>query len=366
MSLIRTLRPMLADHPRIKELLKGVDVRIGRVYHSLAEVFPRLIRPAPRQLTVAITASCNFRCLGCRYGRDFMPGEYLSLDVMRQVLDDAAAAGISRVRLYGGEPLLHPDVASMIRHSTNLGMDTYITTNGVLLEGKIDELYDAGLRWLTMGFYGTGEHHAYYTQRPGQIAQLRRSLAYVRDNYGERVEMQLNFVVIKPNCSVGALQEAWEFAVEHDMFFHFDLWGYSVPFFTTGPNDEVRFAAEDRPAIDTLVEELVRLKSEDPERMPQSMTLIRSVPDWLLRGKDMQVPCDAYQLVWIGADGTVQLCDVAFKLGNVNKTRLREILFTKEHRRACRDGFVLNCPNCTCKSDSRMRKHAASLRRYGS
>ena len=30
------------------------------------------------------------------------------------------------------------------------------------------------------------------------------------------------------------------------------------------------------------------------------------------------------KLVWIGADGSVQLCDVAFPLGNVNERRLRD------------------------------------------
>ena len=33
--------------------------------------------------------------------------------------------------------------------------------------------------------------------------------------------------------------------------------------------------------------------------------------------------------------------------------------------RAARDAFQLKCPNCFCKVDSRIRKHGASLRQYG-
>jgi hypothetical protein len=39
----------------------------------------------------------------------------------------------------------------------------------------------------------------------------------------------------------------------------------------------------------------------------------------------MRVPCDAYELLWIGADGSLQLCDVALPLGNVNAHRLRDL-----------------------------------------
>ena len=35
---------------------------------------------------------------------------------------------------------------------------------------------------------------------------------------------------------------------------------------------------------------------------------------------------------------------------------LREMLFTPAHRHACRAGFRLECPNCTCKIDARIRR----------
>jgi hypothetical protein len=61
---------------------------------------------------------------------------------------------------------------------------------------------------------------------------------------------------------------------------------------------------------------------------------LRAIPDWLLRGADMRVPCDKYRMVWIGADGTVQLCYVTFHLGNLHQHRLRELLYTETHEQA--------------------------------
>jgi len=362
---IRALRPLLAGHPGTERFLRGADQGLSRLHHGLARAVPALIRPQPRQLTIAITAACNLRCIGCRYGRDFMVGERLELDTVRAVLDDGHAAGVGRVRFYGGEPLLHPDLPEMIRHASGLGLEVYVTTNGVLLENRIDELVAAGLSWMSIGFYGTGAKYDDYTQKDGRFARLERSLEVVRERYGKRLAIQLNWTVLRPTCNLAALAEAWDFARRFDLLFHLDLYMHTNPFFTDGPERELAFREEDRPAVQAVADELCRLKTAEPERFPHSLAFLRSVPDWLILGADMQVPCDAYQLLWVGADGTLQLCDVAFPLGNVRERRLSEILFGAEHRRASRAAFELDCPNCTCKCDSRIAKHGPSWRRYG-
>jgi len=361
---VQVLRPALADHPRLRSALRRADEALARLRHSAAERIPALIRAEPRQLTIAVTAQCNLRCVGCRYGRDFMPGARLDLETVRLAMEDARAAGVHSVRLYGGEPLLHPDLPAMIAHGRALGLDVYVTTNGTLLERRIDELFEAGLRWLTLGFYGFDEQFDAYTQRPALRVPFERGLVAVRERCGERIEMQLNFVVVRPLATLETLEGAWELARRHDMFFHLDLFGYSVPFFTQGPDGELAFRPEDAPLLARLVERLIEMMHEDPRRFPHSEPFLRSVPDWVLKCADMRVPCDAYQLLWIGADGTVQLCDTAFPLGNLRERRLRDILFGEEHQRAARAGFRLECPNCNCKVDSRIRKHAPSWRKY--
>ncbi|QDV05042.1 Cyclic pyranopterin monophosphate synthase [Planctomycetes bacterium Poly30] len=361
---IRRLRPFLDEHPRLKQTLKNFDDGASRARGGLAAKFPGLIKPQPRQLTIAITAQCNFRCIGCRYGRDFMVGEQLSLDVVKGVLDDARDAGVNIVRFYGGEPLLHKDLHHMVRHAANLGLEVYVTTNAILLDRRADELVDAGLKWVSMGFYGFGETFDAYTQRPGKFEEFIESVTNVRARHRENLDVQLNYVVVRPLAGIDKLDEAWAFAVEHDLFFHLDLYGYSVPFFSRGPDDELAFLPGDEPMLKALVERLLELKAQRPDRFPHHEAFIRSIPDWVVQCEDMRVPCDAYQLLWIGADGSLQLCDTAFPLGNVNESRLKDLVFTDEHKRAARDGFALKCPNCTCKVDSRIRRHGPSWRRY--
>ncbi len=127
------LRVVARQSEGLKRALRKTQIGLGLVEHSVAKVLPTVIRPRPRRLTVAVTAQCNLRCTGCRYGRDFMPGEQLTLSMAKQLLGDAKSCGIELVRLYGGEPLLHRDLPEMVRCSVDLGMSTYVTTNGTLL-----------------------------------------------------------------------------------------------------------------------------------------------------------------------------------------------------------------------------------------
>ncbi|MEO0651944.1 MAG: radical SAM protein, partial [Planctomycetota bacterium] len=153
------LKPALERSPGLMRAARNARDASGVLHHLVAEAFPFVIRPKPKQLTVAVTAQCNLRCDGCRYGRDFMVGERLPTDVMLGVIDDAAASGIESLRLYGGEPLLHPDIGKLIKAGFDAGLETYLTSNAVLLEQKLDEVLDAGLRWMTMGFYGVGDEY---------------------------------------------------------------------------------------------------------------------------------------------------------------------------------------------------------------
>jgi cyclic pyranopterin phosphate synthase len=361
----RIARPLVARNPGMKSLLVEAGIRLRALEHSAAVHLPALIRPRTRNLTVAVTAHCNLRCEGCRYGRDFMPGSQLPLELATTMLDDAAAAGVDTVRLYGGEPLLHPDLPRMVERGVERGLGIYVTTNAVLLGRRIDELYAAGLRTVTIGFYGTAAAYDAYTGRTGAFDQVERSVAAVRDRYGDGIRLRLNWLLMRPTANDLALDAVLDFARRHRTPLQIDLIHYSLPYFSEGLDGRLQFRPEDRPAIEHTVRRLVEVRRSEPELLEHSELGLWSIPDWLLQGPAMRVPCDKYEMLWIGADGSVQLCYVTFPLGNLHQTRLRDILGSPAHADAARRAFRLDCPNCHCGYDSRTQKHRPSRRRYG-
>lgn len=367
-SIRRGLRRFLGDKLRTLERLRAgvrrAEVELEALQHSAAAWMPGLARPRPYKVMVALTAHCNARCIGCRYGRDFMPGATLETELVLDLVEDAAAAGFYSIRLYGGEPLLHPDLPRIVARCVELGLRPYVTTNAVLLDQKIDELVAAGLRDLTVGFYGVGEAYDRYVQHPGLFARVERGIAAARERHGDALDMQLNWLFMRPTASVGAWRDAVAFAERYGMSMRVDLIHYSLPYFQEGPDRCLQFRPEDRPCIEEVVAEMLALQRAKPRLLQHSVEGLRSIPDWLILGPDMKVPCTAYEMIWVGADGTVQMCYVTFKLGNLHQTRLRDLLGTPAHRCAARSAVKLDCPNCHCSSNERVMRHFASRRRY--
>jgi MoaA/NifB/PqqE/SkfB family radical SAM enzyme len=360
----RILKPALSEYPHLWQIAKSADLHLERARNTLAERLPVLVRPEPRHLEIALTAQCNLRCIGCRYGREFMPGHQLSYEMVNTLLEDARDAGCWDVRFYGGEPLLHPDLPRMIARAIELDLEPYVTTNGIRLKDRIDELHAAGLRTINIGFYGTGGHYDAYVQRSGRFRMLEHSLETLRQRYGSDITLRINWLLMRPTCNIEALHEAWNFAERFDARFQVDLIHYSLPYFTEGPDQCLQFRPSDRPDIECVTAEILRLKAERPDRINMELPALRSIPEWLVQRNGMRVPCDSHQMLWVGADGTVQQCYVTFRLGNLHESRLRDMLFTQAHVEAARDSYALDCPNCHCHYPARVMKHAPTLERY--
>lgn len=350
--------------PRLRRWLSMAEQSYELVRNGGASVMPALVAPAPRNLTVAITAKCNLRCVGCRYGRDYMTGHELPLAIAKRLIQDAAAAGISTVRLYGGEPLLHPGLNEMIAEAVACRMTPYISTNGRLLDRHLDSMFEAGLRIIQFGYYGQGDTYDKYVGRRGAWDQFERIVADARGRYEDQLSLGISYVLSTRTCSVEELYKAWEFAKRYRLSFAVDLIHYSLPYFTEGPGRELQFTTADATRIQVFVRELLKLRRERPYLYGEPTASIRSIPDWLLKGPAMRVPCDAYDMVWVGADGSVRLCFVTFPLGNLHDRPLSQLIFTEAHRKAAIGSVRLACPNCHCHRDARIAKHLPSLLHY--
>jgi len=122
----------------------------------------RLDRPL-RDLRISVTDRCNFRCVYCMpkevFGRDFafLPrDELLTFEEITRLARIAAAHGVEKIRLTGGEPLLRRGLEDLIamlselRTTEGAPLDIALTTNGSALAVKAQALKDAGLKRVTV------------------------------------------------------------------------------------------------------------------------------------------------------------------------------------------------------------------------
>lgn len=107
-----------------------------------------------RNLRVSLTAACNYACTYCvPDGKRLVAAQdELSADALaRGVAYLIEAAGIERLRITGGEPLVSPRLDGFLAAVAKLDLDDVsLTTNGQLLARKLPQLQAAGIRRLNV------------------------------------------------------------------------------------------------------------------------------------------------------------------------------------------------------------------------
>jgi cyclic pyranopterin phosphate synthase len=106
-------------------------------------------------LRLSITDRCNLRCFYClpRQGWEKLPAsEILRYEEFLHLARVAVMAGIRKVRVTGGEPLVRKGVVDFLKRLGEVpGLEEIaLTTNGVQLLEMGPSLFDAGLRHLNL------------------------------------------------------------------------------------------------------------------------------------------------------------------------------------------------------------------------
>lgn len=113
---------------------------------------------AHRDLRISLTDRCSLRCTYCmpEQGNEWLArSSILTLDEIVEVATVAAAFGVTRFRLTGGEPLLRTDIVDIVRALSAIEgaqgpVEIAMTTNGITLPKVLPALVDAGLTRLNI------------------------------------------------------------------------------------------------------------------------------------------------------------------------------------------------------------------------
>lgn len=121
---------------------------------SVPTVIDAVGRPL-RSLRLSVTDRCNLRCKYCMPEEDYawLPREtVLSFEEMALLTKASTGLGVDKVRITGGEPLLRRDLPLLIRmlRQNPQIKDLALTTNGILMAGQAELLYEAGLDRVTV------------------------------------------------------------------------------------------------------------------------------------------------------------------------------------------------------------------------
>ena len=164
---------------------------------SKVELRPRAHgAPPPRSVRVSVTDRCDFACTYCRpsHSDGYVDGR-LEVGVWRTMFEGLRRAGVERVRLTGGEPLVHPEILEIVRELSAVGFeDVALTTNASQLARLAKPLAAAGLHRLNISIDTLDPARFKAVTRGGDLAKV---LEGIRAALDVGLEVKINTVLLR-------------------------------------------------------------------------------------------------------------------------------------------------------------------------
>lgn len=294
----------------------------------------RLISPI--YLEISPTSTCNHRCVFC--GIDFVRNKGTSLDatVLIDTFPEMADAGVKSIMYAGeGEPLLHPQIASMIAGAKSSGIDVALVTNGSVGDDQLWEDILPNLTWVRFSIdSATAQTHASIHQVSLNefdrvIATVKRAVA-AKKRLDLKVTIGVQFLVMERNVAdiLPAIELYSSLNVDY-----LSLKPYSLHPQMLLKTDEV-YTPE-------LVANIDRVVKQISENKPEMKVIFRKDAMTSYMNNDMSYNhCYALPFWgYIDSSGDFYTCSVylndeRFCVGNVGVDSITEILFGERRRKS--------------------------------
>ena len=152
-------------------------------------------------LRISITEKCNLRCLYC------MPEEGIPLSPKKEMLTVPeilylsslfVSRGVSKIRLTGGEPTIHPQILPLLRDIGSLrsrGLrELALTTNGLTLARKLDSMVDSGVTGINLSLDTLDPFQFEIMTRRRGFEQVMKSITRILEmnKVGARLKLKIN------------------------------------------------------------------------------------------------------------------------------------------------------------------------------
>ncbi len=181
-------------------------IMLGENIHKLAEAYMDTewriddsIRPFPKRMVgFSLTNQCNLNCEMC-WQVDRSQKLFASFDMISRIIDEIAQLGKPPIYLWGGEPLLHPDIKRIIEKIRSAGLFSIINTNGTMLSRLADELAETPPDMIIISIDGPEAIHDKIRGRSGTYKRVIEGIEKLNSLKKVKPLIALNCVVTEDN-----------------------------------------------------------------------------------------------------------------------------------------------------------------------
>lgn len=174
---------------------------VARNPAALRAAFARGSGYAPLYVKIKLLYGCNLRCEMCNHWREARPRQ-LTTTQLESLLGELAGLGCRKVHFTGGEPLLRPDLETLVGHATAVGIRATLTTNATLMDReRAKGLVRAGLRGVNVSIDSPDpDTHDLVRGVPGAFARSLEGLKHLRKARARgKLGIAINTVITRLN-----------------------------------------------------------------------------------------------------------------------------------------------------------------------
>lgn len=151
-----------------------------------------------------ITGRCQLSCSHC-YAGSGPAGSHgrMTMNDWLRVIDEAAELGVDWVQFIGGEPTLHPGLASLIQHAKSRALRVEVFSNLVRIGPRLWPVFsECGVELATSWYSDEAEEHVAITGR----ATYERTLANIRQALAWSIPLRVGIIGVRQSQRT---REAW-------------------------------------------------------------------------------------------------------------------------------------------------------------
>lgn len=151
---------------------------------------------------------CNLDCIMCGQNKFYKSNiektapKHLPLSVLKDITTQCAKYN-PKMYLWGGEPFIHPDIVPFLHFLKEQKLNTFITTNGVLLNRYIDAVIESNVVSMTISFDSFEKDHEQIRGRKGIFNKIVNNLKLLAEEKKKRKSVfpivDIHIVVVKEN-----------------------------------------------------------------------------------------------------------------------------------------------------------------------
>jgi radical SAM protein with 4Fe4S-binding SPASM domain len=127
------------------------------------------------------TRRCNLACLHCYSDSDAKRHPELTTAEGVTLLEDIAGYGVPALLFSGGEPLIRPDLFTLIEAARDLGLPVTLSSNGTMITpDRARRLAELGVRYVGISLDGIGRTHDHFRGRRGAFERTLNGIRALR------------------------------------------------------------------------------------------------------------------------------------------------------------------------------------------